>query len=156
LNIALLADHAGFIATLAEWYEQEWEPYYGGQGPGDARADLLSRCNRDRLPAGLVAIDNDCVLGTAAIDCDMTTGLSPSVAGLLVATEYRRRGVASALLEAAERLATDLRYDELFISTSVLGELLQRKGWMEKGDVEFLNEERGKIYVRNLTKSELP
>jgi GNAT superfamily N-acetyltransferase len=75
--------------------------------------------------------------------------------GLLVAPEYRRRGIGSALLEAAKRLATDLRYDELFISTSVLGELLQRKGWLEKGDVEFLNEERGKVYVRNLTKSEL-
>lgn len=153
LKIALLTDHPDLIGTLADWYEQEWEPYFGGQGPADARTDLLSRCNRDRLPVGFVAIKNDRVVGTAAIDRDVTTGLSPSVVGLLVATEHRRRGVASALLEAAERLATELRYDELFISTSVLGELLQRKGWLENGDVKFLNEERGKVYVRNLTKS---
>lgn len=155
MNIVLLADHAGFIGTLAECFEQEWEPYYGGQGPGDALADLLSRCNRDRLPIGLVAIENDRVLGTATLDRDVTTGLAPSVVGLLVAREHRRRGVASALLEAAERLAADLGYDELFISTSVLGEPLQRKGWLERGDVEFLNNERGKVYLRDLTKSQL-
>lgn len=152
--IAFLADHAAVIGTLAEWFEREWAPYYGTQGPGDARADLQSRCNRDRLPVGLVAIEDDLVLGTAALDRDATTGLVPSVVGLFVAREYRRQGVASALLEAAERLAADLHYDELFISTSVLGELLKRRGWLEMGEVEFLNDARGRVYARNLAKSQ--
>lgn len=156
MNIALLADHAGCIDELAAWYEAAWAPYYGEQGPGDARADLVSRCSRSRLPIGLVAIDNDTVLGTAALDRDATTGLAPSVVGLLVAREHRRRGIASALLEAAERLAADLRHDELFISTSVLGELLQRNGWLKKSDVEFLNDERGEVYVRRLTQRRYP
>jgi hypothetical protein len=69
LKIALLIDHPGFIGALAESFEREWEPYYGKQGPGDARADLLART-----------------------------------------------------------------------------------GWQEKGEVEFLNGEQGKVYVRNLTK----
>lgn len=154
MHIALLADHAGRIDELAARYRAEWAPYYGDSGPGDARSDLASRCNRDRLPIGLVAIDGDRVAGTIALDRDAATGLTPSVVGLLVAPEARRQGIARSLIESAERLAHDLGYDQLFISTSILQDLLRRRGWQEKGDVEFLNNERGKVFVCNLATSE--
>jgi GNAT superfamily N-acetyltransferase len=152
--VELLADHAGCVDVLADWFAQEWAPYYGPGGPGDARADLAARCNRAHLPIGLVAIRDGRIPGTAALDRDTATGLTPSVVGLLVAPDCRGRGVASALLESAERLAGQLGYDELFISTSVLQVLPQRNGWQQTGDVEFLNNERGKVFVRHLTKSE--
>ncbi len=69
MKIARLIDYSRFIGTLAESFEREWERYYGKQGPGDARADLLART-----------------------------------------------------------------------------------GWQEKGEVEFLSGEQGKVYVRMLTK----
>jgi GNAT superfamily N-acetyltransferase len=153
-DIVLLADHAGCIDDLAARYETEWAPYYGDSGPGDARADLASRCNRDRLPIGLVAIEGERVLGAAALDRDVSTGLTPSVVGLLAAPEARGKGVARALIESAEGRARQLGYDELFISTSILHGMLLREGWLEKGDVEFLNGERGKVFVRNLKTSE--
>ena len=150
MKVALLADHTGAIDMLAAWYEQEWEPYYGAHGPGDAAADLASRCKRDRLPVGLVAIDDDTIIGTAALDRDAASGLAPAVVGLLVAREHRGKGVAGVLLDAAGQLAGELGYDELFISTSILGRLLQRKGWRQKGNVRFMNSERGTVYVRAL------
>jgi len=153
-SVELLADHADCIDVLADWFEREWEPYYGKQGPGDARAELASRCNRDRLPIGLVAMHDDRVVGTAALDRDATSGLSPSVVGLLVAPDYRRSGVASTLLLGAECLARQLGHDEIYMGTSVLQALLHRNGWQESGDVEFLNHERGKVFMRNLTTSE--
>jgi GNAT superfamily N-acetyltransferase len=151
MRVALLADHTGAIDTLAAWYEHEWGPYYGAQGPGDAAADLASRCNRDRLPVGLVAMDDDRLVGTAALGRDAASGLMPAVVGLLVLPEFRRQGVAGALLDAAGQLANELGCDELFISTSILGEFLQREGWREKDDVDFMNGERGKVYVRSLS-----
>lgn len=154
MHIELLADHARFIEELVAGYESEWPGYYGEAGPGDARADLAARCNRDRLPIGLVAVDGDRLVGTAAIDRDAATGLAPSVVGLRVAPATRRQGVASALIESAERLACELGYDELFISTSVLHDALRRRGWRERGDAEFLNGERGKVLVRILENSE--
>jgi GNAT superfamily N-acetyltransferase len=154
LRIALLADHAAQIDDLVARYRAEWAPYYGDAGPGDARRDLESRCNRDSLPIGLVAFDGDRVVGTVALDRDAATGLTPSVVGLLVAPEARRQGVAGSLIESAERLARELGYDQLFISTSVLQDPLRRRGWQEKGDVEFLNTESGKVFVRNLGASE--
>jgi len=89
MNIGLLADHTEAIATLAEWYLSEWEPYYGVHGPGDAWADLTSRCNREKIPIGLVAIEGDRVYGTIALDLDVTTNLTPSVVGLLVLKQAR-------------------------------------------------------------------
>ncbi len=148
--IALLADHPEAIATLVDWYRSEWEPYYGVDGPGDARADLTSRCNREKVPIGLVAIEDDRVYGTIALDLDVTTSLTPSVIGLLVGSEYRRRGIAAALLRSAEDLARALGYHQLYVSTSVLSGLLERTGWRSMGEVEFLNAERGSIYVRDL------
>lgn len=150
MQIALLADHAHAIDELANRFETEWAPYYGENGAGDACADLRSRCNRDRLPLGLVAIEDDRILGTAALDRDATTGLTPSVVGLLVAPGSRRQGIAAALVETAERLARELGYDELFISTSILQSFLRRQGWREKGELDFLNDERGKVFVLDL------
>ena len=150
MKIRLLADHADVIPTLADWYLSEWEPYYGVHGPGDARVDLESRCNREELPIGLVALEGDQVWGTAALDLDATTNLSPSVVGLLVGRDHRRRGIATALLEAAEDLACRVGYNRLYISTTVLGGLLERMGWNAMGEVEFLNAEQGSIYTRSL------
>lgn len=147
--IELIADNASVITTLSEWYQSEWEPYYGTDGPGDARRDLESRCNHDRLPIGLVAMEDNQVLGTAALDLDVTTNLTPSIVGLLVGSDHRHQGVATALLGAIEKLACQLGHRRLYVSTTVLGDLLNRLGWKEMGEVEFLNAEQGSVYVRD-------
>ena len=150
MAIELISDHLEVIPTLTEWYQSEWEPYYGKNGPGNARADLESRCNRDELPIGLVAIEDNQVLGTAALDLDVTTNLTPSVVGLLVGPAYRRRGIATALLNTAEDLARQLGYRRLYVSTTILGDLLNQLGWEAMGAVQFLNAEQGSVYVRDL------
>ena len=150
MMIASLADHADAIPTIAEWYIDEWEPYYGPGGPGDAEADLASRCCRDVIPAGLVAMDGKQVVGVVALDLDAVTNLAPSIVGLLVRRDRRGQGIAIALIGAAENLAKKLGYSSLYLSTTVLGELLLRRGWSQLGDVRFLNNERGTVYSLEL------
>ncbi len=150
MNIALLTDHTDVIPTLVDWYLLEWEPFYGPAGPGDARADLESRCNREGIPAGLVAMEADQVVGVVALDLDTATNLTPSVVGLLVRHDQRGRGIATSLLQAAESLAKRLGFSRLYVSTTALGELLQRTGWHRYGVAEFLNDECGSIYARDL------
>ncbi len=150
MNIALLADHTEVLSTLADWYRREWEPYYGVDGPGDARADLDRRCNENGIPIGLVAMDGNQVQGVAALDLDVATNLTPSVVGLLVAGEYRNQGVATKLLESATSLAERLGYPRVYISTTVLDDHLLRKGWRLLGEVSFLNNEQGSTYVCDL------
>ncbi len=149
MKIKPLADHKEVLPILTDWYLSEWEPYYGVDGPGNAQADLKSRCNYEEIPIGLVAIEGDQVCGTVALDLDAATNLTPSVVGLLVSSAYRRRGIAAALLKSAEDLARTLGYSRVYMSTTVLGDLLERMGWHKLGEVEFLNTERGLIYVRD-------
>ena len=59
MKIKPLADHKEVLPILTDWYLSEWEPYYGVDGPGDAQADLESRCNYEEIPIGLVAIEGD-------------------------------------------------------------------------------------------------
>lgn len=122
-----LCDHSSDIPILTEWYRLKWEPYYGAGGPGNAESDLVSRCNRDKIPYGFVAIHNDRLVGTAALDVDVSTNLTPSVVGLLVGPEYRHRGIATALLEAAVdrapiRIPTALReYSRAALTAATTG-----------------------------------
>ena len=153
MKIALLADHTDLLATLADWYANEWEPYYGANGPGDALADLTSRCNRDTIPIGLIALDGDQALGVVALDLDVATNLTPSVVGLLVTGKYRGRGVAAKLLDSATHLAKSIGYSRLYISTTVLGGHLARKGWHTLRAARFINDEKGFVYVRNLAEA---
>ncbi len=149
MKIKPLADHKEVLPILTDWYLSEWEPYYGVDGPGDAQADLESRCNYEEIPIGLVAIKGDQVCGTVALDLDAATNLTPSIVGLLVGRAYRRRGIAAALLKSAEDRARRLGYSRVYMSTTILGELLNRMGWGKLGEVEFMNNERGWIYVRD-------
>jgi len=142
LKIELLADHTEAIPVLQKWFEREWAPYYGPDGPGDAQKDLADSCNRDELPLTLVAFHNGVVCGTAALKAESVTThthLSPWLAALLVAPEFRRRGVGERLIAAVEEKAKQLGFKCIYVGT---GEgsgtpepLLQRRKWefIEKG-----------------------
>ena len=132
MTIELLADNTDFLPTLVRWYECEWGPYYGADGRGNAELDLASRCNRDTIPVGFVAKENNQLLGVTALDRDPTTNLTPSVVGLLAAF-------------------ANLGHDHIYISTAILGDHLLRNGWRRIGDTRFLDDEHGSVYVFDST-----
>jgi GNAT superfamily N-acetyltransferase len=148
--IEYLSDHPDAISELAGWYVSEWRPYYGDTGPGDARVDLEARLSREALPVGIVAMEGDRVLATAALGLDVTTILTPSIIGLLVGHDHRRMGIGTALIKTCVDIARNLGHPRLYVSTSVLGGLLESMGWQEMGETKFLNDERGSVYVHDL------
>ncbi len=150
MRIEHISDHPDVISELANWYVSEWEPYYGDTGPGDARADLEARTSREALPVGFVAIEDDRVVATVALGLDVTTNLTPSIIGLLVARNHRGRGIGTALIETCVDVARKFGHQRLYVSTSVLGSLLDRMGWQEMGETKFLNDQHGSVYVRDL------
>lgn len=145
-----LCDHREAIPRLVQWYVSEWEPYYGDAGPADAQADLETRCSREVLPIGFVALEQGDVVATAAIGLDVTTGLIPSVIGLLVEPDCRGQGIGSDLIDACSTAARTLGYGKLHISTSVLVSRLEKTGWQKIGKTTFLNNEQGSVYVLDL------
>ncbi len=149
MKISLLADHREALPILTDWYRSEWEPYYGVNGPGNAQADLESRCNYEKIPIGLVAIEDDQVCGTIALGWDAATNLTPSIIGLLIGRAHRRKGIGTALIKSAETLARQLGHKRVYMSTTVPGDLLERRGWHKLKEVVFLNGELGLIYARD-------
>jgi hypothetical protein len=95
LQIELLADHPAAIPILKQWFEAEWEPYYGPTGLGDAESDLLAYSNRGALPIAVVASYEDELRGMAAFKWEaMTTHahLRPWATAGFVSPAYRFRG----------------------------------------------------------------
>lgn len=145
LRITHLVDVPDTIPTLVRWFIEEWEPYYGPTGPGDAERDLASCCNRDEIPMALVALDADeRVVGTAALkpqSLETHRHLSPWLAALLVARERRGKGIASILITAIEDEARRLGFDALYSDTASGSTLLRRRGWQElEADIQTLRE----------------
>ncbi len=142
LEVELLADHPKAISCLSEWFEREWEPYYGSGGAGDASADLRDSCNREKLPIAMVAIMDGEVVGTAALKSESVSThkhLSPWLAALLVLPEFRRHGIAERLIAAIEVKAQELGFQSIFVGTGegsgTPESALRKRGWefVEKG-----------------------
>jgi GNAT superfamily N-acetyltransferase len=133
IRVRLLADSPEVIPTLASWFREEWHPWYGPGGPGNAEADLRSCCNRDVVPIALVAFgSDDTVLGTAALKAESVgsdVAPGPWLAAFLVGRAYRREGVGATLINAIEALANGLGFATLYASTNTANELFERCGW---------------------------
>ena len=145
LKVELLADHLEAVPSLREWFEREWAPYYGVDGPGDATTDLQESCNRARLPIAVVAILGGEVAGTAALKVESVSThkhLTPWLAALLVRPEFRRRGVAESLIAAIEEKAQELGFHSIYVGTgegSGTPEFpLRKRGWKFVEKVPYL------------------
>ena len=150
-RIERLSEHLDAIPTLVQWFDREWEPWYGENGMGDAEQDLHESARPDRLPLALVALNsrND-VLGTAALkekSAGDDTAPGPWLAAMVVGSPFRRQGIGSALVEAVEREAARLGYDQLFTSTDTLVRLLSARGWLSFGKTDTL---RGTVKIYRL------
>ena len=133
IRIVALADAPAAAAVLADWFIEDWTPWYGPGGDGDAAADLAACCRRDALPLALVALDRDgAVLGTAALKAEPVAdepGPGPWLAALLVGPDHHGRGIATKLVAAIEAEARRLGYREIYTSTNAADRIIAGRGW---------------------------
>jgi len=142
IHIVHLVDSPEAAATLAKWFEEEWEPWYGSNGQGNAERDLAECCTKNNLPVCLIALDQaGDVLGTAALKTDSVgseTGVGPWLAALIVGKEHRGKGVGSALVAAIEGEAHRLGIESIFTSVNTAERIMMRRGWQIFGAAESL------------------
>lgn len=111
MEIAYLADHPGFVPTLAGWFHQQWSYLYPERSLEDVATVLRERTGKDRLPLALVVLENKQLLGTVSLkihDMDTCMQWSPWLAALFVKRERRRAGIGSLLVRAIENQAAAL------------------------------------------------
>jgi len=151
-----LHERPEFATTLVHWFMDEWEPYYGRSGPGDARKDLEECAGRDQLPLCLIALDErDRMLGTIALketSVGSELNVGPWVAALLVDHQYQGRGVGPVLIEAITTEAARLGFEKIYTSGGPDDAIFESQGWRPYGETTSL---RGPliVYERVLEKS---
>jgi GNAT superfamily N-acetyltransferase len=153
ITVRHLIDLPDALPVLTRWFVDEWEPYYGLEGPGDAEADLRAAKTKNGLPTCLVAIDNaGDVVGTAALKAESVAShghLTPWLAAVLVAAEHRRQGVGTALIAAIEDEARRLGFDRLYVATDTAIGIIERRGWVKSDEAETLRGTVG-VYSKEL------
>ena len=82
---------------------------------------VLPLSRLDSLQTYLVAWDGDEPVGHAHVAWEGGTAGVPEVQDVFVLPERRRRGIATALTEAAERLAAERGFDRISLSVSETG-----------------------------------
>ncbi len=143
ITIGYLADHPGWVPVIAGWFYDQWYDLYVNRSMTlkDAENSIADRCNYDKIPLILVAINDDKVIGTIGLkQCDMDTrkDLSPWLAGLYVVTEHRCNGIGSLLIEALIEKAISLDISKLYLYTPDAEDFYRKLGWHILEQTEYL------------------
>ena len=125
------ADFSHWVPTISGWFFSEWREFYGDQTEDDVRQRISGWLERDRIPTALVAVIDDQVVGTVALkerEFEMHAA-SPWLAGLYVVPRYRRCGIGTKLLHAAENKARSLGMQKLYLYTPKAQRFYGTYGW---------------------------
>lgn len=132
IRIDYLADHLAFVPTVAEWQHGEWGHLTPGSSLDRRIAHLSQSTARDAIPIAFVAVSGDAPSGCASlVHHDLTTRmeLSPWLASVYVAPEFRRQGIGSRLVRRVMEKAGELGVERLYLITPDRESFYRRLGW---------------------------
>jgi GNAT superfamily N-acetyltransferase len=132
MHIDYLADHPEFIPALARWHYEEWSYLRPGDSVEARLSRLRAACGRGEIPTVFVAFSDGTLFGSAMLiahDMDTRMDLTPWLAGVFVAPDYRRRGIGSALVGRVVECAAGLGVRRLYLYTPSAGQMYSRLGW---------------------------
>jgi predicted N-acetyltransferase YhbS len=139
MKIEYLADHHAHVPMVAAW-QQAGFSYLNPSITLEERTEKLHRClQKEVLPMTLIALsEEETPLGSASILPATITHqhLTPWLSAVYVPSQYRGRGVASALCQRAVTEVARLGYGKLYLFTPHNETLYARLGWRAFGRAE--------------------
>ena len=132
MTIVTLKDRPQHLMTLARWHHEEWS-YLNPERSFDERVaemreDLLGKI----MPVTYIAEHKGELLGSASLLAgDMSTHpeLTPWLASVYVAAQFRRRGLGSDLVRHVMQHAQSNGIRRLYLYTPDQEQLYARLGW---------------------------
>lgn len=121
MEIANLKEHAEFIPTLAAWHYEQWSYLHADDSVDKRIAALKNEFESDGIPETFVAFSGNTPLGSASLiphDMDTRMELSPWLASVFVAPEFRDRRIGSALVRHVIKEAGRLGYRTIYLFTT--------------------------------------
>ena len=132
VSITLLDGRASLAADLAGRHAAAWGHLYTNWDKSKALAEFRPQKTDGSLPATLVLRENERVAGSVSLlfgDCEARTDLDPWLGSLYVFPEFRGRGHAGRLIEAATRFAAEAGVRTLHVFTESAAGLLRCHGF---------------------------
>jgi GNAT superfamily N-acetyltransferase len=119
------------LETLARWHQEEWGYFKPNKTLAMRIEAMKSHLLPEFVPTTFVAANHE-LLGSASIiehDMDTRKELTPWLAGVYVAPEFRRQGIGSALVLHAMEQARENIIERLYLFTPDMDVFYARLGW---------------------------
>lgn len=128
LNLREAPEH---IPTLAAWHHQQWSSLNPDGSLEKRIATMQSYLSDDFVPSTLIAKTSE-LLGSAAIvknDMDTKPELTPWLASVFVAPQYRNQGIGSQLVKQLMQQAKQAGIEAIYLFTPDQVHFYQKLGW---------------------------
>jgi len=133
-----------YLLQLARWHHDEWLHLNPGATLESRVKRYQDSINTDVLPEIFVAYSGDVLLGSVTLakdDMDTRAYLTPWLASLYVAPEYRSQGVASQLIKYVVSYAKQMQYKNIYLFTEDQTDFYKHRGWHFIESLEYRNNE---------------
>lgn len=117
---------------LAQWHHAQWSYLNPERTLAQRIEEMNSHLDTALVPSTWVAVENDTAMGSASLlhdDMHTHPELSPWLASVFVAPEFRRRGIAAMLVRHVMQQARDGGIETLYLFTPDQAGLYSKLGW---------------------------
>lgn len=130
------------LTTLADWHHKQWSEYNEDESLQQRIERMHSYLDNQIIPSTYIAVDDDTLLGSAAIvECDMDTrpDLTPWLASVYVREDLRSKGIGRQLVEHVMHTSYNNGIEQLYLFTPDSAGFYQKLGWQVICEDSYLN-----------------
>ncbi|MDX8129763.1 GNAT family N-acetyltransferase [Methylomonas sp. OY6] len=132
MTIINLSQEPHQIPTLAQWHQAEWSNLNPGQTLEHRIQKMQAYLSNKLIPSTFIYKHEDQLAGSAAIiesDMDTRPELTPWLASVYVAPEFRRQGIGSELVKHVMLQAKAAGVATLYLFTPDQANFYAKLGW---------------------------
>lgn len=154
IEIINLANKPEYIDTVVDWLFDEWGKKEHHYNKNFWDSWVKSSLSLQDVPQTYIAIKNSTLMGTFSLwRCDVQSrqDLFPWLGGIVVKKDCRNKGIGKLMIKEAIKIAGQLGYKELYLSTP-LSYYYDNLGWIF---MKYIPDENGKqlrLYYYDLNK----
>jgi len=144
MTIINLSQEPHQIPTLAQWHHAEWADLNPGQALEHRIEKMQAYLSNKLIPSTFIYKHEDQLAGSAAIiesDMDTRPELTPWLASVYVAPEFRRQGIGSELVKHVMLQAKTAGVAKLYLFTPDQAGFYAKLGWTAMAE-EYYSDHR--------------
>jgi N-acetylglutamate synthase-like GNAT family acetyltransferase len=142
MTILNLTQEPHQIPTLAQWHQTEWADLNPGQTLEQRMERMQAYLSSKLIPSTFIYKQEGQLTGSAAIiesDMDTRHELTPWLASVYVAPEFRRQGIGARLVKHIMLEAETAGIAKLYLFTPDQADFYKKLGWKAMADEYYRN-----------------